>query len=110
MDHVARVVPSAMLKEINESSVEYGFNRTISEDAIGKMDKCLCIVYPRMIHAYAGGERHEKLHMRCEIVFSMSDWAIPVSAFLDIEAKIFDSLPKYSDLNLKEKIYGEKVA
>lgn len=110
MNHVARVVPSAMLKEINESSVEYGFNRTISEEVLEEMDKSLCIIYPKMIHEYAGGERHEKLHMRCTVVFSMSNFAIPVSAWIDIEAKIFDSLPKYSDLNLKEKIYGEKVA
>ena len=110
MEHVARVVPSAMLKEINESSVEYGFNRTISDDVVEKIDHHLCIVYPKMIHEYAGGERHEKLHMRCIVVFGASNCAIPLSAWIDIEAKIFDSLPKYSDLNLKEKIYGEKVA
>lgn len=110
MEYVTRIAPTALLKEINASSVEYGFNRTLSDETIDNMEESINIVRPVMPHIEAGLKQHEKFHIRCEVVFAVKDQDEPISAFIDIEGKIFDSMPKYIDLIALRSEIDEKIS
>lgn len=90
---VTKAVSARVLKVLNKSAEEKGYNRQIADDALDRLDPTgWNILYPVMLHEHAQGKVVDP-HIRAKVLMKWEGITEPQPVMLDISMDAWDILP-----------------
>jgi hypothetical protein len=98
-----KVIAAKELEIINNKSVTYQFNRTLTQEFINQLDPEGLNVVNIVIWGH-NMDFADILHHRCLILAKVQDSKEPVEVFLDIEARTYETLTTINDVMWKESV------
>jgi hypothetical protein len=98
-----KVIAAKELEIINNQSVKYQFNRTLTQEFINQLHPEGLNVVTLVIWGH-NMDSADILHHRCLVLARVLTLNEPVEVFLDIEARTYETLTTVNDVVWKESV------
>lgn len=98
-----KVISAKELEIVNNQSVNYKFNRTLTQAFINQLDSEGLNVVNIVIWGH-NMDFADILHHRCVVLAKVENSKEPVEVFLDIEARTYERLSTINDVIWKEAV------